>query len=290
MEREQDMNTKNLIKLTTDIIQKYYNNEVQPFLDYMDENVMWYGPAKGQFLIGRDTAVKAWDKENNPLTFTIGSIKIDHVTSHPAFCEIMASYTVITHYPSGADILVEQISHFTWCERKVDGYSEKQPRMLVIHISNQHSQHKEDTIYPVHFDKIIANNEIPAVHTSERIYFHGLDHSDYYLMADSIFWIESSDSGRHSILHTFDDNIRVNTTISQITCEHPDLFLRCHRCYLVNPEYITQISRFKVTMADKAELPIPEKKYTAFKKAAKDYLECPKGIPLPSDYFKKRLS
>lgn len=284
------MNTKKLIRLTNDIIEKYYNNEVQPFLDYMDENVMWYGPAKGQFIIGRDAAVKAWDNENNPLTFTIGNIKIDHISSHPSFCEIIASYTVTTHYPSGADLFVDQITHFTWCERKIDGYSEKQPRMLVIHISNQHRQHKEDTIYPVHFDKIIDNNNISVVHTSEHIYFHGLDHSDYYLMSDSIQWIESSDGGRHSILHTSDNDIYVNTTISRITSEHPDIFLRCHRCYLVNPLYITQISRFKVTLADKTELPVPEKKYTAFKKTVKNYLECLKGLPLPSDSFKERLS
>ena len=48
-------------------------------------------------------------------------------------------------------------------------------------------------------------------------------------------------------------------------------FLRCHQSYLVNPLYIRNIRRFKVTMTDGAELPIQEKKYTAFRDRAVNF-------------------
>lgn len=283
------MNSKKITALTIELIQRYYNNDIQPFLDYMDEDILWYGPAKGQFLKGHDAAVKAWGNENNTLTFTLGDIKLDHITSHPSYIETIASYSVTTHYPSGISIHVDQISHFTWCERKIDGYEEKQPRMLVSHVSNLYKQHKEDSIYPVHYEQVFSNN-MGTVTSSEHLSFHGLNHSDYYLMSDYINWIESTDNGRHSIIHTNDEAIHVNTSITRISEEYPDIFLRCHRCFLVNPRHVTHISRFKVVLSDKKELPIPEKKYTAFKKAVNDYFNQYKEQSLQTDAFKERLS
>ena len=52
-----------------------------------------------------------------------------------------------------------------------------------------------------------------------------------------------------------------------IPAEMSEYFLRCHQSYLVNPAYITNIRRFRVLLSDGTELPVPEKKYTAFKKA-----------------------
>ena len=50
--------------------------------------------------------------------------------------------------------------------------------------------------------------------------------------------------------------------------KYKKIFLRCHQSYLVNPDYITNIRRFRVTLSDGVELPIPEKKYTAFRDKA----------------------
>ena len=50
--------------------------------------------------------------------------------------------------------------------------------------------------------------------------------------------------------------------------QYGDLLLRCHQSYLVNPGYIRNIRRFKLTLSDGTQLPIPEKKYTAFRDMA----------------------
>ncbi len=47
-------------------------------------------------------------------------------------------------------------------------------------------------------------------------------------------------------------------------------------CYLINPRHVTGIRRFQVTLSDGKELPIPEKKYTAFKKSVYDCLRAEK--------------
>jgi hypothetical protein len=160
---------------------------------------------------------------------------------------------------------MNQVIHFSWCERKIKNMKNKQPRMLVIHISDLYQKHKADNIYPVHFNQIYRGY-LPVSDEEERIYFQGVDSFDLYLMSNTILWIDSVSNGRHSIIHTKDDEYRVTAKTVDLEKKYPDFLVRCHRCHLVNPMHITSIKRFTVTLSNGKELPIPEKKYTAFKK------------------------
>ena len=45
---------------SAELIIKYYDNDYMPFLNAMDDDALWYGPAEGQFLKGRETMIKIW--------------------------------------------------------------------------------------------------------------------------------------------------------------------------------------------------------------------------------------
>ena len=152
----------------------------------MDDDALWYGPAEGQFLQGRETMIATWQAEDHPLRFTMGNLKVRHASAHPSFCDVMLTYTVVTHYPDGHDLSVFQRMLLCWCERKVtDGNGETE----------------------------------------------------------------------------------VMATVASLEKRYAHLFLRCHQSYLVNPHFLRNIRRFQVTLTDGTTLPIPEKKYTAFKSA-----------------------
>lgn len=264
------MKVSEITSLSVNIVQTYYQNDLQLFYAYLDEDVLWYGPAKGQFLSGRQSIIDTWSREKSSLTFSLGSIRIHYATTSPLYCEVMLSFPVTTHYPTGESIRMDQIIHITWCERKIKSAQEKQPRMRVIHISDLYQKHQSDTIYPVHFNQVYKGY-VPIAETGKRIHFHGADHADYYLLSNRILWIESSITCRHTVVHTDNEEIEMITTVQKIKKDYPDLFLQCHSCFLVNPMYVTQVKRFRTVMADGKELPIPEKKYTAFKKAVYEY-------------------
>ncbi|MBQ6421522.1 MAG: LytTR family transcriptional regulator [Clostridia bacterium] len=172
-------------------------------------------------------------------------------------------------------ISVLQRTLLCWCERKETdekGEIHKTPRILVCHISNPHGKHEDDMIYPTNFSQIYAGNRaLPQ--RGERIHFHGLDRSDYFFLSDAIFWIEAAAGGKHSVLHTATGETEVTAAVSSIEKLYPHLFLRCHQSYLVNPHYLRNIRRFEVTLTDGTVLPVPEKKYTAFRDAAKRALK-----------------
>ena len=264
------MNQQHIADLSAELIMKYYENDYMPFLEAMDDDALWYGPAEGQFLHGRETMIKTWNSEEHSLSFTLGNMEVVHTSAHPSFCDVMLSYPVTTHYPDNHDITLFQRLQMTWCERITEnenGEKEKIPHILVCHISNPHSKHDDDTIYPTRFHDIYNSNGFHSI-GGKRIHFHGIDRSDYFFLSDTIIHIEAAHGGKHSILHTSDAKVEVMETVSALEKKYGKLFLRCHQSYLVNPAYIQNIRRFKVTLTNKTELPIPEKKYTAFRDKA----------------------
>ena len=65
---EQAMNQQMIANLSVELIIKYYDNDYMPFLNAMDDDAMWYGPAEGQFLRGRENMIEAWNAEGPSAT------------------------------------------------------------------------------------------------------------------------------------------------------------------------------------------------------------------------------
>ena len=181
------MNQQVIADLSAELIIKYYQNDYMPFLEAMDDDAMWYGPADGQFLHGKKAMIAAWNAEEHDLTFSLGNIEAAHISSHPSFCDVILLFPVTTHYPNDNEITLLQ-------------------RILVCHISNLHEKHDDDVIYPNSFHEIYHRSKEGAKH-GRRIHFHGLDRSDYFFLSDTIIRIEAAHGGKHSIIFPhFDDN------------------------------------------------------------------------------------
>lgn len=264
------MNQQHIADLSAELIMRYYDNDYMPFLLSMDDDALWYGPAEGQFIRGREEMIRIWQAEDHNLKFSLGNMEVVHITAGPTYCDVMLSFTVTTHYPDHHDITLFQRILLTWCERVLDdveGNRERLPRILVCHISNPHAKHDDDMIYPTNFHEIYHKSTVLNPH-GQRIHFHGLDRSDYFFLSDTIIRIEAAHGGKHSILITDNEAVEVMASITRLEKQYGHFFLRCHQSYLINPAYIRNIRRFKVTLTDGTELPIPEKKYTAFRDKA----------------------
>ena len=260
------MNQQQIADLSAELILKYYDNDYMPFLNHMDDEALWYGPAEGQFLQGREAMIRVWNAEEHSLKFSLGNMEVTHITANPSFCDVLLSYPVTTHYPGNRDITLSQRILLTWCERVVtdqNGGKTKEPRILVCHIANLHAKHADDFIYPNKFHEVYPEHAEPP--HGKRIHFHGWDRSDYFVLSDTILYISAAHGSKHSEVHTTDGTIEVAASVSALAKQYGRLFLRCHHSHLVNPDYIQNIRRFKVTLSDGTELPIPEKKYTAFR-------------------------
>ena len=268
------MNINSLTEQSISIITEYYNNNLQPFFDCLDENILWIGPAEGQWIQGSDQLRQAWSNEEHNLRFTMSNITSTAITSGKSYCEIVLTYRVFTYYPDGKSLCHDQRLHYTWCERRIpgeDGVIQRVSRILLLHISNAFPYDTRDTIYPVHYTPV-STQEIQYSFDENRILTKGIDRSTYYLLVNTILWMESTDNGFHTIIHTKDSALPVVESLSAISKKYPGFFIRIHSGYLVNPQYVYSLKRFQIELTDQTRLPVPQKKYTLIKKVLEEWL------------------
>jgi hypothetical protein len=262
------LNTKKLAARSILIITVYYKDNLEPYFDALHDDVLWYGPAKGQFLQGRDQMIRAWESGNHNLTFTMGDIDVQTASNSASYCEVVLSYKIYTHFPSGNNLQHDQRLHFTWvrCRRKDDsGGRPLEEKILMLHVYNLQQRDSRDSIYPVHYEGVAENNSSTFI-SGRHIMVNGVDKAAYYLLSGTVMWAESADRGRHCVIHTRERTLKVNEPLSVFLERDPEMFLRIHASYIVNPLYVDRIVRFRVLMSDGAVLPVPEKKYTAVKR------------------------
>ena len=245
------MTKQEIIELSVEVTTEYYKNNTAPFLDCLDKKAQWYGPAQGQFLIGRDAIRAAYKAEPvHSLSFTMENIQVNAISTSPSFCEVMLRFYVTTRYPDGKSFRHFQRIHLTWCMHRIkaaDGTRSFIPKILMCSITNPHPKHSEDNIYPTHYESSYWNQSTEKG-DRQLMNFHAADGSDYYLTSFDIKWIESTGNSRHSVLHTTVDTVEVMTTTATIERNCPDAFLRCHSSYLVNPFYVILIPNKKQTI------------------------------------------
>lgn len=253
------MNIQKIGDQTAELLNLYYNNEIEPFLNSCHEDVLWIGPADRQVIRGRKNLVDAFHAEKHELKFFLNNLTVlPLATTSSTVAEIMTFMLVDTIWPDNSASRVNQRMQFTWVEQK------GVPKIRVIFISNAIQYDERDGIYPVHYDENYRKFVLTGETRSERIYVKGIDKSILYLNWSRVIYVESL--GNHTVIHTLDQEFESTESLKTLEKRYGNLFLKCHESYMVNPAHVHSIRRFKMTVTGGRELPVPEKKYTAVKK------------------------
>lgn len=80
--------------------------------------------------------------------------------------------------------------------------------------------------------------------------------------------------GNDITVHTLKDTYRTKGTMSSFETEiNSDMFVRCHKSYLVNLEYIKSIKRYTSILVNDEEVPLSRNKYKEIKDKLFDMIE-----------------
>ena len=253
------MQQKEVVELSSQVLLDYYRNNLQPFFDACSDEVVWMGPAQGQFIRGKDAMLEAFGREENTLTFEVFDFAATPMrTGTPEVVEVLMTFTVDTFWPDGTTNRVNQRISLLWANCRKD------PKITFVHISNEIAYDDRDTIYPLHYTDSISHN-MPLVGQSEsrKLTFRGTDKTIYIFNYDRIMYISSG--GTHCFVHSISGTFEVIETLLSIQKRYDDLFVRVHASHTVNINYVEGISRFKVHMIGGTLIPVPERKYTKVK-------------------------
>ncbi len=250
------MNAQDVTTLTVDLLIKYYENNIQLFLDCCDEDVLWLGPAKGQWIRTKKLLVETFGNEQNDLTFAVHNLMATPLAISSGCLEVLLTFAVDTFWPDNRTNRVYQRISFTWNIEK------EKPLIRFIHISNSIDYDSRDTIYPVHY--LDKHQEMTLYSDNhKKLFFKGVQGTMLYVNPKDILYIESKKN--HSIFHLSTKTFECMSRLSNLVKQTEGYLIHCHASYLVNPTYVKEIKRFNLTLLDDTVIPIPEKKYTAVK-------------------------
>ncbi|MCI8326696.1 MAG: LytTR family transcriptional regulator [Lachnospiraceae bacterium] len=258
---------------TVQLMTQYYNNKIEPFLEVIDEHILWVGPAEGQIIYGKETLVDTFSKEHHQLTFQVYDLCASIALSTRKCVEIFLHFSVDTFYPDGKIIRCDQRILFSWIEHNFKDNQKKKHsfwRIKTCFISNGFPYSKKDTIYPVHFTETPITKFMTPNLAERHIKLKGLNHEVLFLIDKNIIRIYSR--GNHTWIYTTDRCFESITPIRDIERDYSDILFRCHASHMINPIYVKSITRFKITLLDDTEVPVPEKKYTQIKQKLSDIL------------------
>lgn len=261
------MTSTDLIYKSIQVITEYYKNNLQPFFDNLSSDVLWIGPAERQEIRGREEVISIFSAEIHELTFTIGSIRATCISPSKTAHEVILQYEIYTHYPNGTTDLHNQRIHYSWYQTKVrtQNGTESRWEIAVLHISNAWPYDSRDIIYPVHYKSL--GLPVQLIEKPEHcLTVTANDMTVHRIPLNRLLYIETIKRTAKLRIHTSTETIIVNGTLSDLEKTYSGLLLRIHSGFLINPDYVSQVERFFVTMSDGTKLPVPEKKYTAIKR------------------------
>ncbi len=250
------MTVNEITDLTASLLLRYYDNDIQPFLDYCHTDILWLGPAKKQIIRTKKSLIEAFQEENYQLKFKVYDLTATPIHICSNCTEVLLTFIVDTFWPDGSSNRVYQRIDFTW-EIKKD-----LARIRVCHISNPIDYDDRDFIYPVHYLENHAQMTL-YMESSEKLSFKGKNRSILYTSPEQVLYMESI--GNHTNIYLASQIFECTDRLSAIHKRTGEKFLRCHSSYLVNPLYVQSIERFALTMTDGKRIPVPEKKYTSVK-------------------------
>ena len=94
----QVMNTTAIVARSISILRSYYQNDIQPFIDSMHEDIYWYGPCEGQIIHTKKALEQAFMQEQNDLVFELYDLKSELLWKDKNSCEVVVTFLVDTFY------------------------------------------------------------------------------------------------------------------------------------------------------------------------------------------------
>ncbi len=252
-------------KFCVDSLRDFYNNGNLEFVEYLDDNIIWYGPMEGQKIQGKANLIKAFSDRKNTLKFNIENLNTKLIPLKAEVFLLIATYELYTYYPGGK--VVKYVQHvIIVCRRKKKNgeYQWVAPLIHVSDIISRDGKHETHPLYSEDFDKDIFDLIINSRGNVRKIVFSGKNNSNYYIAEDSIRYVEGG-KGVRSYIHTKEGIYTVNHILKDVMRELPDYYYRCHSSYIINLKCVIKISNYRIVLDNGEEIPVPVKRYSQIK-------------------------
>lgn len=238
------------------ICRHYVTRELDFVLSCVDEHVMWIGPLEHQFVVGRDKMREILSAEQE-FFFNIVSSELEIVAKDDNFCIVAGRIEICTDETSGYILKCKQ--RWTFVYKR----AEERPLITHLHVSESWDVLDKDEIFPFraakqtyqYMQQLLQNK----IGDFEKLTVYDTRRRLHFIMEQEIIYVEAYNMS--CCLYCINGKISIGQSISVFQKSLSNKFIRIHRSYLVNVDYIIGLERFAVQLCEGIKLPIPEKKY-----------------------------
>lgn len=253
-------------------IERYYENDLSLFWEYMHDDAIWIGPASWHLIEGKENIRTAYEKDDqHGLRFSLRDMEAHSRQSGRDTVITVLKYEVQTFYPDGAILQHKQWFTLVWeCNRKVKGPNGlPEWKYIMIHTVNADvgAEKDRDRIYPVHLSKVMRTRMAQMIKLRtgrvSKVALEDISRVTYYVPHYDILWVEGKHT--HCLVHCEARTVEVNYSLQKAAELLGDGFYRFHRSYLVNVQRVDHVSRGFVVLDTGEELTIPARNCAAVK-------------------------
>ena len=254
---------KECIRLTYEVLSRFWQRDSEFVLDYCADNVVWIGSLQEQFQVGIDGTradLERCAKEIQPCHLI--DAEYHAVAADSKICAVTGRYLTITDGTADFFLQVQQRCSFVW-EKSYNMWKNKH-----LHVSNPMGELKiaADEAFPSTMGKMAHRymlKHYERAGNSGTLAVHGDGGSLRFFRFSEILFISAL--GKDSVINTLHDEVFVKTSITEIAKQAKDALLSVHRSYLVNPEYVSAMERYFLVMTNGQRLPVPAKRFNALR-------------------------
>lgn len=256
------MDTKvfQLEDLTRKFIEDFYHREIGNVQKKLHSQVMWIGTAEGQYRFGFNR-VSSYVQDNGGSLCQVTHLNYDMITNSGEFNIVVGKFYLSGEEKRGKMLRILQRVTAIWVKEK------EIFKILHFHMSNNSELTDKNELFPHRLEKEIYEYVNQIVEKKLKGVSYSLkDHENcIHLLKDTdIYYLEANKN--YVIWHCKSGQIITNSSLVSVEASMSEAFLRIHKSFIINRDYVKSIRRCCVQMQNGDLLQISVKKYCEIKK------------------------
>lgn len=262
------MNSRDIEALSVDVLTKYYQWDMNPFLEVLHPDAVLLFVGRNQLVEGREV-VKSYflDQTEKGIQYDLTSMTCQSYPIGKYSLCLIIQMDIVTYYPDGEIRTVNQRMMVNWvhCNKvEIDGEMHFDKWMIKqMHVSlGMETEGSQVNI--AHISESYLNETIEQVKKEKKFSIKDVDGCIHYIQENQIVRIQGQ--GVYICIYLNDREITAHKTLSEMEESLTGSFVRIHKSHIVNAWQVDSVKNCQAILKDGEVLPISRKEYSLVKK------------------------
>lgn len=250
-----------LPELTRRLMTAHYGDDRADISQSLASELYWIGSMEWQMIQGREGVLAELERDAHiPREILDTDFRV--IYADPYCCTVSGWMRAKT--PESSGMLLAAVQRVTFQYALFDGV----PKAVHIHVSNSWDMAEKGEQFPFRAGResyqYVQEVLRKAKKEPEKLLLRDIHYRIHVAAADEIMLVEARRN--HCVFRTVNGEIEVYATLAGCLEKLPECFIRVHRSFIVNANYVVGFHRFTIYLCDGLTVTVPERRYRQIRK------------------------